>query len=448
MAANERQNIALWGFGRYGKRLYRAIEENWAAEYHVVAVFDRAFLAEENAEVKVLRTRGLVACEPERIGQLYIDGAFEGVLIAVGNATYRFQMARQLKDMGVPEVTLGTIDDFKTAEAFEGIEQLAYGREYGFNVHRYRDIAAFADLLDSPRPALYLFDANSGSMVRDIWFENSLKYEPRSLNYPRPPKPTSKRAIQLTGEYCIVVRPWPKNYWHFTFQQLDQMALMEKEGFTGFYVTSKSIFAESLIALAGIDASRVLWLEDLDADALYCFERAIALQRDAYNFELSAPLLLEIADRILSNVLKGKPERDGYPKRLYVKRTGTRKLLDVDRLLAKYGFETITPDELSVEEQIRYFNAADVVLCPHGANSTNSLYMRPGTVFVETFSVGWLNSCCHETLFARGVHYLPVVNLPVNRNIELDQVSDYRIRPSLLESAIQSALILAERENK
>jgi capsular polysaccharide biosynthesis protein len=104
----------------------------------------------------------------------------------------------------------------------------------------------------------------------------------------------------------------------------------------------------------------------------------------------------------------------------------------------------MVPDEMPVEEQIRYFNAADVVVTPHGANSTNALYQRPGTSFVETFPRTWVLPAVSRAVCERGVHYLPVIQTPITSNVRVDLYGDYSIRRYALEEAIQNAIILAE----
>ena len=68
------------------------------------------------------------------------------------------------------------------------------------------------------------------------------------------------------------------------------------------------------------------------------------------------------------------------PGRIFIRRTGTRRLLLPERseaMLERCGFRTVVPDGLPAAEQIRLFSRARIVLSPHGANSANSLYMPP-----------------------------------------------------------------------
>ena len=127
-----------------------------------------------------------------------------------------------------------------------------------------------------------------------------------------------------------------------------------------------------------------------------------------------------------------------------MKRIGKRKLLDADKVLAEYGFTTMIPEDYSVKEQMTLFYNADIVFCVHGANSTNCLYMRKGTVFIEAFSSYWMNRCNLYTVVASGVHYLPVSSLETVWENKGGIIRDYKIPDVLLRSAIQNAFLICE----
>ena len=157
-----------------------------------------------------------------------------------------------------------------------------------------------------------------------------------------------------------------------------------------------------------------------------------------------SPVLLEAVEHI-KNKLTVDPS---LPKKLYVKRIGKRKLLGADKLLAEYGFATMIPEDYSVLEQMTLFYNADIVFCVHGANSTNCLYMRKGTVFVEAFSSYWMNRCNIYALSAEGVHYLPVSTLETVRENKDGVFRDFTFPEILLRMTIQNAFIIhqAQRE--
>lgn len=84
-------------------------------------------------------------------------------------------------------------------------------------------------------------------------------------------------------------------------------------------------------------------------------------------------------------------------RRLYISRGDTtrRPLLNEAQLsgeMGKLGFTPITNSGMSLLEQIRMYEAADIVVAPHGAGSTNMLYMRPGSAFVEFQQASHVNA--------------------------------------------------------
>ena len=140
------------------------------------------------------------------------------------------------------------------------------------------------------------------------------------------------------------------------------------------------------------------------------------------------------------------PTEKRYPERLFVKRIGSRRLDISENLRARHGFEIIIHEKLSAVEQIHHFANADIVMTPHGANSTNSLYMRPGSVFIETFPNSYVNYCCHYTLNIQGVNYLPVVESFFDSSGSLtSRYRDYRIESRLIDMSIRNAEKLLEK---
>lgn len=73
----------------------------------------------------------------------------------------------------------------------------------------------------------------------------------------------------------------------------------------------------------------------------------------------------------------------GGSRRLYLSRrlAPSRRLVNEDELVERLqplGFETVTPETLSVREQIDLFSQASLIIAPAGAALTNMLYSAPG----------------------------------------------------------------------
>lgn len=81
--------------------------------------------------------------------------------------------------------------------------------------------------------------------------------------------------------------------------------------------------------------------------------------------------------------------------RLYISRDRAkyRRILNEDELLGilePLGFQCVRPETLSFEEQVRLFASAEIVIAPHGAGLTNTIFCEPGTKIVEIFSPNYI----------------------------------------------------------
>lgn len=76
-------------------------------------------------------------------------------------------------------------------------------------------------------------------------------------------------------------------------------------------------------------------------------------------------------------------------KRIFISRRWSRKITNEDqvmKLLTKYGFIKVDLESLSVDEQVRLFSSAEVVIAAHGAALTNLTFCQPGTRVLEIFT--------------------------------------------------------------
>ncbi|MCC3534569.1 MAG: glycosyltransferase family 61 protein [Microcoleus sp. PH2017_25_DOB_D_A] len=79
-------------------------------------------------------------------------------------------------------------------------------------------------------------------------------------------------------------------------------------------------------------------------------------------------------------------------RKLYLSRSGQRQVKNeaqVREVLKEFGFEILEDISRTVDEQIRLFAEAAVVVGPHGAGFTNLLWCQPGTKVLECFYGGY-----------------------------------------------------------
>ena len=85
-----------------------------------------------------------------------------------------------------------------------------------------------------------------------------------------------------------------------------------------------------------------------------------------------------------------------YPKHIYISRKSKRRIIneaEVEDLLAKYGFKSVSLESMSVLEQASLFAAAEFVIAPHGGGLTNMVFCPTGAKIIEIFSPRYLHQC-------------------------------------------------------
>ncbi len=376
--------------------------------------------------------------DPADIERFYRAGLFDAVVVGIFNQRQREQVEYLLYGKGIPVVSLIRSPVFKPLEFFEQAPSELSLKWSGYSLCEFEGMR----LEVQPHSGYpFIYDKN-GNVNSAYWLDYHFLQEPFARLF----RPSENAVeVELAGQWCVLAKVYAKNYWHFTFEVLDQVWMLEKSGYQGNYILNKPSFAPELLTLLGIDLKRVFWLEDFDEGTAYRIERLVCTVLNKNNGAHSARVLTEMAPDIVRNL---PPSDISYPERVYVKRIGTRKLNVSEEMLRQYGFVTIIPEELSVAEQISYFHNARVVLSPHGANTTNSLYMKPGSVLIETFPNEYTIYFFLHTLRLQGVHYIPLAESKLDAEGHPGGMfADYSIDPRLLEMAIKSAIQLAGTTN-
>jgi capsular polysaccharide biosynthesis protein len=244
-------------------------------------------------------------------------------------------------------------------------------------------------------------------------------------------------------EVCFLLHLFSYNYWHFTFELLPIVVTMEENGYNGKYIVFDFPHINDFFNILKIDPERIIKIsgnsgtnfivKNIYMTTRYLETRAIANALELYS---------EVRKRILENLI---PTGKSYPKRLYVRRIGTRKVkneTEVIEHLRKYDFEVMVPEEHSVAEQIRFFHNADIIVTPHGANSTSAVFMRNGAYFIEAFSLNWQNPCVLLAIKLCNLHYTPLIES--TRAVKASAIKasgeDFMIKLNLLEAVVSSAV--------
>ncbi len=91
-------------------------------------------------------------------------------------------------------------------------------------------------------------------------------------------------------------------------------------------------------------------------------------------------------------------KRFDRPERIYISRKDTshRRITneaEVTDFLSKLGFRSVELASMTMAEKASLFSSAKVVVAPHGAGISNTVFCNPGAKVIEIFSPEWVAAC-------------------------------------------------------
>jgi len=204
------------------------------------------------------------------------------------------------------------------------------------------------------------------------------------------------RTLRGRRVYCGFNRHY-RNYAHWITQCVPAIAGYATEpGFKDGILLLPPLPAryERALALAGIPLPEI---------ALADPDRAISVDEFVYSTLLCyhyAPSCLAhrvFAQMIASACGEAHACASDLPRRIFVSRADSaarpmRNEAELSVRLAELGIVTITPGAMPLEDQIRHFHAARLVVGPHGAGLANIVFCLPGSVMYELMPEHWTDS--------------------------------------------------------
>ena len=192
----------------------------------------------------------------------------------------------------------------------------------------------------------------------------------------------------------LATRGGSANYYHFLLDVLPRWGVFQ-ESMPGripdaLYLPSSFGYQKQFLAMLGLDTIPIVATgkhRAIQADHLLVPCQA--------NPDLVAPrwtidwLKQQLVTKNVADV----------PRRMYLTRgdkPNTRRLTNESELwplLEKQGFVRVDPGSLTVQEQIDWFAAAEVIVAPHGAALANLAFCSPGVRILELFAPNYVNVC-------------------------------------------------------
>ena len=158
-------------------------------------------------------------------------------------------------------------------------------------------------------------------------------------------------------------------------------------------------YERDFLALLGVAADRVVDSRSTDVT----FERCILANAGHWFYPNKADILA-----LRKYVLAQMPPAEGPRQRIYISRSGRRRILNeaaVIALLQSYGFEIIEDTPRSVTEQVRIYQNAGFIIGPHGASFSNILWCQPGIQLFEIFAPTYAPGFFRYLAYTLGIGY-------------------------------------------
>lgn len=214
-----------------------------------------------------------------------------------------------------------------------------------------------------------------------------------------------------------------QNYYHWTIQCLPSLALFLSLKTT---ITNIKILLPEGLPTFAMDYLKVLNI-DLEKEVqflkvqenLFFAEKLVypSIIGGEFSFNTS-PYILDFGRKYFNEKMfhqNGTNSNNTSKKIVYCSRqdtknrtiTNERELIEV--MEKRFNAEIFITGNSNIHEQANKFNSADIIISPHGANLSNTLYCKPEAYIIELLPDKYLNPCFATLALNKGCKYLPLI---------------------------------------
>lgn len=228
---------------------------------------------------------------------------------------------------------------------------------------------------------------------------------------------------------------WSYNFYHWTFECLIKLLALEEIGYKGCYIVPNVKHVIEYLNLFNIDNNRIYF-----SNNKYIVSNMIIPSNFNAYFLKNRP---ELIHYLRHNLLEVCGELKGV-KKVYIKRIGSRKILNEDsllRILNNYDFDIMIPEELSVKEQFSYMSNVELSVMGHGANCTLVTCQKRNSKYIEFFNNDYVNYHMIGVINALNIDYTPIVNTRLvyqEKDKKMSQYNDILVPIELFEVLLKN----------
>jgi capsular polysaccharide biosynthesis protein len=268
-----------------------------------------------------------------------------------------------------------------------------------------------------------------------------------------PEKWKLQQIADYEGKVAVLSTDGGGLYYHWLFQLLPRFELMRRAGidlagidYFAINGLSKQFQRETIEAL-GIDPKRIIESRNVP----YLRARELIVPSIPLGGGCFRPWMCQfLRDTFLPKDVFRITRSPG--RRLYISRrlAGYRRVLnepEVLRFLRRRGFEEVTFERLSVQQQAATMACCEVIVSPHGGGLSNLIFCSPGTKVIEIFSpelvIGFFWKLSNQ--LGLDYHYFLGKGHPATRNSDYEQSwethMDIEVDLNVLEKSLDFAQV-------
>lgn len=225
------------------------------------------------------------------------------------------------------------------------------------------------------------------------------------------------------------------NYYHFIVDVIGDLCFVRKNSNIivekWVVLASRNAWRERLLSLAGLDLGNVIFAGEHEPMKCCLF---VPL-RSKGSSTLSSPIIINAIREQFNVDQRAVP---GWRK-IFISRSDapTRRLLNAEKLfspLSDLGFQQYTLSELSVDEQMKLFSEAGVVVAEHGAGLANLLWCAAGTHVIDIHRGSPSVSCFKAISETINLNYVPIFETELGSNSQ----DDWSVSTSCIEQVLSA----------
>ena len=215
-----------------------------------------------------------------------------------------------------------------------------------------------------------------------------------------------RRRRKIEREALWITDYWSTGYFHWVADVLTRLFVM-RDLLRDLLLVLPGKYEQRDVVRASLKAFGVTEVDFIGADEVVEIRSVVMPSHTAPSGHFKDEAIRGVRDVLLS----AYGDVSGEEKRLYISRSGAgrRRIVNEDEVtsvLGRFGFETITAEDLSFEQQVAICSRARYIVSNHGAGLTNVLFMKSGGSVLELrHEADCVNNCNFTLSSALDLNY-------------------------------------------